>query len=243
MRRSKVTLVMLAALVATSCGRLRQAGDLPPEESLYLPSPEDAPGGSTQRQSLCASQSQAYQQLKTWIDEHNEAIQGQIALLKLMVKAASRQLEREGEFEYSAEKEGRSLTLRATVGDDDAVSYTCTYSGPNVEDYRFLEGETAADRNSGTWQFHKPDGTAVVAVDWTRDGDDVHVERQRLDRERKVVYDRSGTTASVHFSGPNYAASATWDTETRDGSFAVGDETMVCWEHQDSDYCTADCPQ
>lgn len=223
------------------CGRLRSSG-LPPEDTLYLPSPEDKVQRGSLEQSVCASDTQAYDDLKQWIDDHNDAIQSQIAIIKLLAKASARQLDRDGEFEYSAEREDKSITLKAVVAEDDAVTYDATFSGPEIEEYTFLDGTTAADRKSGQWTFHKLDGEDVIEVTWTLDGEDLTVERKRLDRERTITYKRKGTTATVVFVGTNHNATASWDTESKDGSFEMDGQAKVCWEHSTSDYCTVDCP-
>jgi len=238
-----VTLAAAGALLVVACGgRSAKRAGLPPEDSLYLPLPEDTVNKGTLSQSLCVSGTTAHQAIETWVNEHNDAIQSQIALIKLMMKVSARQLQKEGEFEYTVENGGRTLTLHALVQADDSIAYDATFNGPNITDYKFLDGTTAADKNSGAWTFHKQDGSDVVHVTWMRDGDDLTVERDRLDLGRHVSYTRVATAVTVVFTGPNHNATAHWDTETRDGDIQIESAIEICWEYDGTQYCDVACP-
>ena len=75
-----------------------------------------------------------------------------------------------------------------------------------------------------------------------RDGDDLTVERDRIDVGRHVIYKRIGTRVTVVFTSPNYSADAAWDTETRDGSVHIDGQIEICWDYDGSQYCDVECP-
>ena len=208
---------------------------------MYLPLPGEVQ--DTLGQALCASdaETEAYDNFKEWVDEHNDTIQSQIALMKVMLRMSARKLQNEGEYEYTVEKDERSLSLTAQVGEDDGVTYQATFNGPNVADYEFLNGTANAERTEGTWNILSTDGEEVVNVTWTNTDERLTVVRERLDRSRTVTFTRDATTANVEFQGANRNATATWDVETYNGSFEILGQEKVCWEHLESDFCAVTC--
>ncbi len=210
---------------------------------MYLTLPGE--GESSASQALCASdaETEAYENYKEWVDEHNDTIQNQIALMKALLRMSARKLQNEGEYEYVAEKDERSLTLSAQVSDDESVTYQAVFNGPNVSDYEFLNGTANAERTEGDWNILSTDGEEIVKVTWTNADDLLTVVRERLDRGRTVTFTRDTTTANVEFEGANRNATATWDVETYNGSFEILGQEKVCWEHIESEFCAVTCSE
>ena len=239
--------LLVITLFTVGCGngklKDRLAGNLPPAASMYLPLPGEDESSSSQ--ALCASddETEAYDDFKEWVDEHNDTIQNQIALMKTMLRMSARKLQNEGEYEYVVEKEERSLTLNAQVSDNDVVTYQAVFSGPNVTDYEFLNGTANAERTEGSWNIFSTDGEEIVKVTWTSTDELLTVIRERLDRGRTVTFTRDAAVANVEFEGANRNATATWNVETYNGSFEILGQEKVCWEHLESDFCAVTCSE
>lgn len=249
-------IVPLAAFFALTvgCGASRDV-ERPPEDTVFLAAPnEDAESGASVRQAVCASDTIVYDDVQALIDQYNETISDRIDALRLVMRAASRQLEREGEFEITAEGERGSLTMIAVEADDGSVQFGASFTPTGGEPIAFLSGTMAADRESGTWTLLRANGDVAVEAEWTRDLalDNVTVSRTVNGPfgERTSFYARDATTASIDFAGPQHEASLTWDRETKDGSITVTDigrdgvTGTFCWEAdvEAGDFCTVDCP-
>lgn len=245
-RRSmkRVGLLALVVVAAATVGcRRGQANDaLPDEDTFYLPEPKEE-GGNTQ--ALCASDSAAYDALLERIATYNEALQARIELLRAVVKATARELERDGEAEYTVERNGVTLVLSAVEAEDGSVSYVATTTGPEGDTLRLLEGSANADRSAGSWTVLRAANERAVVVSWTNVDEVLTVTRTATGGfgERASLYVRTPAAVDVTFSGPNHDGEAQWDRETKDGSIVV-DGSELCWDASDdlTDFCSIPCP-
>lgn len=239
MKRILIVVLSVASLVG-GCRRNDDA-DLPPVESMYLPLPEaTASSALTAAQGLCA-EGEGYENLNNWVDAHNEHIRDKILLLRGLGAVTRRALRTDGEFEWSRTRDGRTISLKATVQEDDSVAYQATFAGPLVSEFTFLDGTTAANRQSGQWNIHRPDGTVAIEVTWERDQDGLFVERKVLGTDRVATFTREGTQSSITFSGTNHTASAEWNTTSKTGSFVVDGEEPGCFSYVSGEFCAAEC--
>lgn len=241
-----LVLVLLLALL-TACGRGPDDAP-PPEDTLFVPLPADEQEQALMVSSaLCASDTEAYDRLAAFVETYNEAIQDKIALIRAVVRSSKRQLQREGEVEYSVEREGRTLTLRVMLEDDGSVTYTVDFAGPSVT-YTVLRGTRASDGASGAWTTYRPSGEQAVQATWTYDEaeDVLTVERavQVAQGERRSTYTRTPAAVTLSFTGPSHTAEAAWDRETLAGSIEVDGETKRCFEAGETrgDFCSVECP-
>jgi hypothetical protein len=241
-------------LVLTIGCRAQRDVERPPEDTLFLASPsEDAEEGGTERQAVCATDSVAYDEVRALIDQYNGTINDRIDALRLVLRTAARQLEREGEFEITAEGARGSVTMVAVEAEDDSVQFGASFTPTDGEPIAFLSGSMAASRESGTWTLLRANGDAAVEAEWTRDlgNDNVTVTRtvNGAFGERTSFYARDATTATIDFAGPQHEASVTWDRDTKDGSVTItdigpdGETGTFCWDADvdAGDFCTVDC--
>jgi hypothetical protein len=250
----RLALPLAIVVLTVAC---KQQGDVerPPEDTIFLASPsEDADASSNTRQAVCASDTVVYDDVKALIDQYNDAISDRIDALRLVLRAAGRQLEREGEFEFTAEGERGSLTMVAVEGEDESVAFGASFTPTDGEAIPFLSGSMAANRESGAWTITRANGDVAVEATWTRDLalDNVTVSRTVFGAfgERTSDYVRDATTASIDFVGPQHEANVTWDRETKDGTITITDigradaEGTFCWDAdvEAQDFCTVDCP-
>ncbi len=239
---------LFAALMFTACGGGADAAlPLPPEDSFFLPSPTDDTSGLSSASAVCASDTEAWDALRGRIEAYNEELQGMKAAIRALRLATARQLEREGEAEITVERENLTVSLLATVAEDESVDYAVDVTPTDEETRRVLDGTMDADGNGGTWDVYRRDGETAVSVIWSRDDNDVvTVERTAFGfaAERTSVYTRDGDAITVVFTGPNHGADAEWDLATRAGSVTVDGEARLCFEagEEEGDLCTVDCP-
>lgn len=238
-----IVIALLAASIAfTGCRRGQQNPGLPDEDTFFLPSPQEE-GGTAQ--ALCASDTAAYDALLERIQTYNEALQERIALIRLVVRATARELERDGEVERTVERDGFTLTLNAVEDEEGAVLYTLTLTNPEATTLRVLEGSADAARESGAWTVFNAADTAVVQVDWTNIDGTLTVDRTATGPfgTRESHYVRTATEVTLDFTGPQHTASAQWDRATKDGSITVDGAAEVCWDASDdlTDFCSVPC--
>ncbi len=248
MKRSTPVLALLAlatlATATTACGRRGDPGaNIPDEETFYMSLPEDeGDAGSTQTQAECVDTG-AYDALKERILVYNAAIQARIALIKLMIRAADRagggQL-----VDRTASRNGFTAELVAEDDGAGSVGYTVTLTDPDGNTTTLLDGTSASDLTSGSWDFQGLTQNRAVHVDWTHVDGTLTVDRTATGDfgTRTSHYVRTDTDADVTFSGPNHDATAHWNRDTKDGSIIVdGNET--CWDAADdlSDFCNVPC--
>jgi hypothetical protein len=233
----RVALILLVGcVVLAGCRRGQQNPRLPDEATFYLESPQEEGNA----QPLCASDTAAYDELLTRIQTYNEQLQNRIELIKAILSVGARQLERDGEAEYSTERNGFVITLNAVEDEAANVTYALTVTTPEGETVRVLEGSANAARSAGTWNVLNAQGEVVVEVEWTNEDDTLIVNRTA--GERSSVYVRNADVVTLDFTGPNHTANAQWDRQTKDGSIIIdGNET--CWDASDDllDFCTVDC--
>ena len=234
----------LVALMAFTLGCRRLSNDaLPDEATFFLESPQDEVDG-TQSQAVCASDTAAYDELLERIQTYNEAIAARVALLKAVSRATRRELARDGEAEYTAERNGFTITLHAVEDEEANVTYDVSITDPDGNVVRVLEGTSNGPRSEGTWQIFNAQSEVVVEVDWTNVDGVLTVNRTATGAfgTRDSTYIRNEDTVSLVFVGPEHEASAQWDRETKDGSIIV-DGVETCWDASDDlqDFCTVDC--
>jgi hypothetical protein len=237
----------------------RQARDVerPPEDTIYLAAPsEDIAAGSDNeaRQAACASDSVVYDDVKALIDQYNETISDRIDALRLVLRAAGRQLEREGELEFTAEGARGSLTLVAVQSEEDgSVQFGASFTPTDGDAVPFLSGAMDGSRESGTWTLLRVNGDVAVEASWTRDLEQDNLAVTRTVNgafgERTSFYARDAQAATIDFTGPQHEASLTWDRETKDGELTVTDigregvTGTFCWDADldAQDFCTVPC--
>lgn len=244
------------ALVVSIVG-CRQAKDVekPPEDTIYLAAPsEDIAIENDTRQAVCAGDSVVYDDVKALIDQYNDSISDRIDALRLVLRAAGRQLENEGELEFTAEGARGSLTLVAVVASDDSVELGASFTPTDGEAIPFLAGTISPGRDLGTWTVSRANGDVAVEAEWTRDLalNNVTVTRTVTGAfgTRSSFYARDATTATIDFEGPQHQATVSWDRETKDGTITITDigradaEGTFCWDADvaSNDFCTVDCP-
>lgn len=247
----RASFLLAAAATLSACGgdtSTHESGSafVPSEETFYLPTPEDVSVSSsgltaTGAEGLCASDSRALARAEELIAEHNQAIQDQIALFKALKRAARLELVRTGVYSKTVTNGDRSLTFTATLNTDRSVSYEATFTGPNVQSFRVLAGTTAADQQSGSWSFYRPNGGEVVHVTWQRgSGSDLTVTRTLVESGATATYQRTGDDASITITNPNRTVEIAWSVSTKAGSLTVSGEARLCWNDQ---LCTIACPE
>jgi hypothetical protein len=238
------TAAIVGALgVTAACGRGNDAGLLPDEDTLAMPLPNDAEGRSRQAQAICASDTEAYDELVARVEIYNEALAGRIALLRALQRSAARSLERTGAFEYTATAGASSATLLAEEDDEGAVTYTVTLTGPDGEARTLMEGNANADRTAGAWTVFV--GSArTVDVTWSSVDETLTVERVARGAvvERTATMVRTPETVTIDFVGPNHVATATWDRATKDGRIVI-EEAAHCFDvdPENVDVCSVPC--
>ncbi len=247
--------IMLVLVASTVACKQQSDVEKPPEDTLFLAAPsEDAESANKERQAVCASDTIVYDDVLALIDQYNDAISDRLDALRLVLRAAGRQLEREGEFEFTAEGERGSLTLVAVQAEDQSIQFGASFTPTDGEAIPFLSGTQAASLESGTWTITRANGDVAVEAEWTRDLalDNVTVTRtvNGAFGTRTSFYARDATTASIEFAGPQHEASIVWDRETKDGSITITDigradaEGTFCWDAdlESRDFCTVPCP-
>lgn len=243
--RTLAAVALVTSVVA--CGSSSSEEDtayLPDADTLYLPTPEDLATSAsgltaTDADALCATDSRVYERVVAAVADHNDAIQSQLDLLRALKRAARIQLVRTGVWEHTVTSSaGRSLTLVATMSEAGAVAYEATFSGPNVSEYTFLVGATAADQASGTWTFRGRAGAAIVEVAWQKSGDDLTVTRTLVGRSATATYTRLADAATITLVDDRTTV-ITWSVSTKAGSVTIDGEARACWDEQ---LCTTACP-
>src|SRR5688572_27680637 len=143
---------LVAALAVTlGCRRGASNDALPDAATFFLESPQDESDGSSQ--AVCASDTAAYDDLLERIQTYNEAIAARVALLKAVARATRRELQRDGEAEYTAERNGFTITVHAVEDGQANVTYDVSVTDPDGNVVRVLEGTSNGPRSEGTWQI------------------------------------------------------------------------------------------
>lgn len=243
--------------VASACDGLgnNDAIALPPEDTFYLLSPEDdvdLGGGlvGQARQAVCAD-TEAYDRLEELVEVYNENIRPQVQAVKAALRAAARIDAADGSVEFSAERNGNTISLVALEAEDGSINYTVTLTNSEFADgLVLLDGSMAADQKSGSWNVHRRTGEVFADTDWSVDDNGVLTVTRVVDAaagQRTSVYTRSETDASIVFTGPNHNATASWSRETKDGSVViegVQGSREICWDASDdlTEFCSIECP-
>lgn len=231
---------VVLGLTLAACGG---PPELPPLDTLVLPKPGDSVEGSgnSATQSVCAEDFDA-SALTWWIDQINNGIEGQIAVLKMLHEQTAERADDSDAWVWQVEEGGFALTLMAEdVGD--GWQYTATWSGPLLGDYTFFDGKVDQDGAGGGWSFYGLGGQKIIAVTFEIAGEDVHVTRENTLTQFEVDYRRVGATVTITFTAPSETARAGWDTASQEGYWEIDDERVGCWSYEAAaeSFCAVEC--
>lgn len=154
---------------------------------------------------------------------------------------------------YSASYEGQTVEFKLTANVNESANetnwaYYITVTGgeQEYEDYKYMEGTTSLDGNSGSWQINEylADGTPdpVMTYEWNINADnDLSATFNFHDSDgiATISYEQDGTShtltmdATASNSGSNIEVY--WDTDAEHGYWLdKGTNEQLCWSSDKS---------
>lgn len=158
---------------------------------------------------------------------------------------------------YSSAWEGQSVEFKLTANVNESANevewaYFISATGGEVEyeDYRYMEGTTSLDGNSGSWQINDyPQGSttpeAVMSYEWNINADDDLTATFNFHDEEDLstigyVQDGSTHTLTIEGSSSNNLE-VYWDTEEDHGYWWDKDNgEKLCWNSSKDDIACSD---
>lgn len=156
-------------------------------------------------------------------------------------------------WSYNMSYEGESMEFKLTADVNENANevnwaYYITYTGGEEEfiDYKYMEGTTSIDGNSGSWQINEflDDGSSqpVMVYEWDIDSEDnltASFSFPGSDSVGTVDYVQDGTAHTLTMEDGSDTLEVYWDTEADHGYWSNGSETL-CWSSGKDDVACSD---
>lgn len=197
--------------------------NLPPLESLLIPTPSQRGADNTEEPAVCADGNAVATGIEARIAALNASVEGERALLNALY--ASQPTGAGSIVTYTAEAGGRSLNVQLVVDDEDAVMTA------NIDvETPFISGTYKKDGSEGAIAITPAEGEALASL-WTTEEGGLNVARTEDEGAVAAVYNDDGEQATLAVSGTGEGVVTLVAVWNADGSGAAveGTEDAGCW--------------